>query len=123
MDDLVREALQEGRLTVAGGGPAALYTPWAAGFEKQYHRAGTGSVQHPARRRHRPAAGKRCPGCRRGDLADAAGLRAVEGGRCAAQDRHPGRGTRLVTVWMRGRSLAATAAPVAAASVPAGAGA
>ena len=36
MDDLVRQALQEGRLTVAGGGPAALYTPWAAGFEKQY---------------------------------------------------------------------------------------
>ena len=36
MDELVREALQEGRLTVAGGGPAALYTPWAAGFEKQY---------------------------------------------------------------------------------------
>jgi len=30
---------------------------------------------------------------------------------------------RLVTVWMRGRSLADTAAPVAAASVPAGAGA
>ena len=25
MDELVREALQEGRLTVAGGGPAALY--------------------------------------------------------------------------------------------------
>ena len=36
MDELVREALREGRLTVAGGGPAALYTPWAAGFEKQY---------------------------------------------------------------------------------------
>ena len=36
MDELVREALQEGRLTVAGGGPAALYTPWAVGFEKQY---------------------------------------------------------------------------------------
>jgi hypothetical protein len=36
MDDLVRDALREGRLTVAGGGPAALYTPWAAGFEKQY---------------------------------------------------------------------------------------
>ena len=36
MDDLVWQALQEGRLTVAGGGPAALYTPWAAGFEKQY---------------------------------------------------------------------------------------
>jgi hypothetical protein len=36
MDELVREALQEGRLTVAGGGPAALYTPWAASFEKQY---------------------------------------------------------------------------------------
>src|SRR5580700_11096437 len=36
MEELVREALREGRLTVAGGGPAALYTPWAAGFEKQY---------------------------------------------------------------------------------------
>jgi hypothetical protein len=31
--------------------------------------------------------------------------------------------TRLVTVWMRGRRLTATAAPVAAPSVPAGAGA
>jgi hypothetical protein len=30
---------------------------------------------------------------------------------------------RLVTVWMRGRSLAAKATPVVAASVPAGAGA
>jgi ABC-type Fe3+ transport system substrate-binding protein len=36
MDELVRQALRDGRLTVAGGGPAALYTPWAAGFEKQY---------------------------------------------------------------------------------------
>ena len=36
MDELVREALREGRLTVAGGGPAALYTPWAVGFEKRY---------------------------------------------------------------------------------------
>jgi ABC-type glycerol-3-phosphate transport system substrate-binding protein len=35
MDELVRQALQECRLTVAGG-PAALYTPWAAGFEKHY---------------------------------------------------------------------------------------
>jgi hypothetical protein len=69
---------------VAGGGPAALYTPWAAGFEKQYPGitvqvrgafsnqlvAGTGS-----------AAAQRRPGCRRRDPADAAGLRAVEGGR------------------------------------------
>jgi ABC-type Fe3+ transport system substrate-binding protein len=36
MDELIRQAQQEGRLTVAGGGPAALYTPWAVGFEKQY---------------------------------------------------------------------------------------
>lgn len=36
MDELIRQALQEGRLTVAGGGAAALYTPWAAGFEKNY---------------------------------------------------------------------------------------
>jgi hypothetical protein len=39
MDELVREALREGRLTVAGGGPVALYTPWAVGFEKQCGRS------------------------------------------------------------------------------------
>jgi hypothetical protein len=62
MDELVREALQEGRLTVAGGGPAALYTPWAAGFEKRLvvHRPVAG--QQPAVRQWPP---RRGPGPRR----------------------------------------------------------
>ena len=36
MDELLRSALREGRLTVAGGGPASLYTAWATGFEQKY---------------------------------------------------------------------------------------
>jgi ABC-type Fe3+ transport system substrate-binding protein len=36
MDKLIRQALSEGKLTIAGGGPAEAYKPWAAGFERQY---------------------------------------------------------------------------------------
>jgi len=35
-DRLLCQALSEGKLTIAGGGPAEAYRPWAAGFEKQY---------------------------------------------------------------------------------------
>jgi hypothetical protein len=95
---------------VAGGGPAALYAPWAVGFEKQDPGITVqvrGAFQQPARRRHRAdgcTAAPRLPAsrsCRR--------RRTSRGGRRRARCSRPT--SRPRNTWRRTGTTGATCRP------------